>query len=147
MKFIFLSLLFFVITSATIAQQKIKVDYISKVPVAFKNCGALYSYDSISLQKKKYILLADFQNQGLISINGRITKLQLTGSNTSGKINTITYNGDGYTIILNYHTVTQTNKYDLEAGSISISKNDQVVTFKIHGQSACDGSKQEGNSK
>jgi hypothetical protein len=139
MKFIFLSLLFFVIASATLAQQKIKVDYISKVPAAFKNCVALYTYDSIALQKQKYILLADFQNQGLISVNGRITKLQLTGSNTSGKINTSTYNGDGYTIILNYHTVTQANKYDLEAGSISISKNNHLVTFNIHGKSACDG--------
>lgn len=147
MKFIFLSLSFFVITSATLAQQKINVGYISNVPAAFKNCGALYTYDSIALQKQKYILLADFQNRGLISINGRIIKLQLAGSNTSGKINTSTYNGDGYTIILNYHTVTQGNKYDLEAGSISISKNNQVVTFNIHGQSACDGSKQEGNSK
>ena len=127
------------------AQTTLKLDFFTKVPASIQNCGALYTYDTVALEKKKYILLADYQNLGLITINGKQIKLQLADAKTVNKNNISTYNGSGYTVILTSKTISQKGKLDIESGTLQVVKGSAKIIMKIHGQSGCDESKQEGN--
>ena len=159
--FIFASLLiqqlFFmkkILTTAIIASlfvinanaQTIKLDYFSKIPVKIKNCGVLYTYDTTALKKKKYIMIADFQNIGMIVVNGKQISLQLGESKLENKTtNVSTYTGGGYTVVLSVKIIKQTTKVDTEEGKLEITKGTTKLTLKIHGESSCDESKQEVN--
>ena len=126
--------------------QTLKLDYFTKVPTAFKDCGALYTYDTTSLKKKKYIVVVDFQNKGAITVAGKQVALLLSDSKLVGKsTNVSTFKGSGYTVILSVKTTKHTDKIDLEEGTLEVSKGKDKLTIKIHGQSSCDESKQEGN--
>lgn len=138
------TLLFLFIFSAK--PQSIKLDYFTTVPTTIKNCGALFSYDSVALAPKKYILLTDFQNIGLIKISGKQINLQLGETKTVGTTNIMNYKGGGYTVILSYVTDKHVGEFDMESGTIQISKGNQKSTIKIHGKSGCDESKQERNN-
>ena len=127
--------------------QTLKLDYFTKVPTNFKDCGSLYVYDSISLAKKKYIFLADLQNQAMITVAGKQVKLTLSDSKTVGQTNISTYTGSGYTLVLSVKTTNHTATIDTEAGTMQITKGTKKMTLKVHGQTACDESKQEGNSE
>ena len=130
------------------AAQTIKVDYITKVPKNFLQCGAQYTYDTTSLKKKKYILLADFQNLGMISINGKLINLQLTDTKlTYERMNVVTYTGGGYTVVTTTKTARQTKLVDNEDGTLEVSKGKEKLSIRIHGQSACDESKKERNRR
>jgi len=148
MKRIFIFNCFLFALPAFAMAQSIRLDYITKVPKKIQECGAMYTYDTTGLQKKKYILLADFQNLGMISINGRLISLLLKDSKLSDKkMNVATYTGGGYTVITTLSTSRQTKQVDLEAGTLEIIKGREKISIKIHGQSACDETKQEGNGK
>ncbi len=142
--FIFSCILFLfpVFTTA----QTIRLDFITKVPKKMQQCGAQYTYDTTSLKKKKYIMLADFQNLGMISINGKLVNLQLKDSKVSDKkMNVATYTGEGYTVVTTIKTTKQTKLTDYEDGNLEVSKGKEKISIKIHGQSSCDESKMEGN--
>ena len=148
MKALFFTAILAVLTTvASHGQTAIQLGYFSKVPTAFKDCGALYTHDSVALAKKKFILLADFQNKAAIMVNGKAVNLLLTNSKTVGKTNVSTYTGGGYTLVVSVKTRQTGSKYDLETGTVEIVKGTQSLTLKIHGQSGCDPSKQEGNSR
>lgn len=144
MKRIFIfSCLFFLLAGYATAQA-IKVDYMTKVPKSIQECGAIYTYDTTSLKKKKYIMLADFQNLGMISVNGKMISLQLKDTKLSDKkLNVSTYTGEGYTVITKVKTTRQTTLIDYEDGTLEISKGKEKISIKIHGQSGCDESKLE----
>ena len=126
--------------------QTFKLDYFSKMPTAFKDCGALYTHDTTSLKKKKYIMAVDFQNRGAITVAGKQVALLLSDSKLVNKTtNVSTYKGSGYTVILSVKTTKHTDKIDWEEGTLEVSKGKDKLVIKIHGQSSCDESKQEGN--
>jgi len=128
------------------AQTNLKPDPIINIPAAMKNCGALYTYDSISLSRKKYILAVDMKNKGIISVGGKQIPLSLSATRLVNKIiNVTTYKGNGYTVILSVKTDKQTTKYDTESGTAEIIKGKEKILIKIHGQSGCNESDQEGN--
>jgi len=146
MKRLFIFSFFCFLLNGYAAAQTIKVDYITKVPKNFKQCGAMYTYDTTSLKKKKYIMLADFQNLGMISVNGKMISLQLKESKLSDKkMNVATYTGGGYTVVTTIKTTRQTKLVDYEDGTLEVSKGKEKISIKIHGQSSCDESKMEGN--
>jgi len=134
------------ITSPLMAQQTLKLGYFSKIPVAIKNCGALYTYDTIALANKQYILLTDFQNLGLLRVGGRQIKLQLKDTKTTDKTSISIYSGAGYTVILSSTTTGTQGKMDLESGTLQVTKGLRKLQLKIHGESGCDESKREGNA-
>lgn len=127
------------------AQPLLKLDYFTKIPAGISNCGGLYTYDTVALQKKKYILLTDFQNLGLLTINGKQIKLQLADTKTIKTTNISTYKGAGYTVVLTSTTTAQKGGWDMEKGSLQVTNGTRKITTKIQGQSHCDESKQEGN--
>ncbi len=135
----------FLLSTAVKAQPSIQLNYFMKVPVNISNCGALYTYDTVALAKKKYILLTDFQNLGLITISGKQVKLQLTDTKTIQQSNISTYKGAGYTVILTANTTAHKGKLDIETGTLQVITGTKKLILKIHGQSGCDESKQEGN--
>jgi len=136
---------FFVVITVVKAQPSLQLDYFSKVPVNISNCGALYSYHTVALAKKKYILLTDFQNLGLITIKGKQVNLQLADIKTIHQSNITTYKGAGYTVVLTVTTTSHKGKWDIETGSLQVISGTKKIVIKIHGQSGCDESKQEGN--
>ena len=131
--------------SLSVKAQSVKLDFFTKIPIAIKNCGALYTYDTTALDKKKYIVVVDYQNLGIITVGGKQIQLQLQDTKTVGQTNTATYNGGGYTIIISSKTIKHAGKLDIESGTVQIIKGDGKQTIKIHGQSGCDESKQEKN--
>lgn len=148
MKHIFLLACIFCFTVTASKAQTLKLGYFDKIPAAIKDCGAVYTYDSVSLRKKKYIMLVDFQNLGMIFVAGKQIKLQLSDSKLeNGKNNITTYTGSGYTVILSARTTNQTDKMDMEEGKLEVIKGKIKLSFKIHGHSYCDPSKQESNNK
>ena len=144
----FASLLFTVLCTCSLQAQGIKPDYIKKVPQAFKDCGALYAADQASLKQHKYIFVADFQNKALITINGKAIPLVLSESALTGNNTNVTlYTGGGYTVKLSVKTTGQHKGADTEAGSLQIMKGKMKQFVTIVGESSCDESKQEGNSR
>ncbi|MES2777265.1 MAG: hypothetical protein V4722_24015 [Bacteroidota bacterium] len=128
------------------AQQPIKLDYLVKVPTAYKDCGSLYTFDTTALAKKKYVLVVDLQNTGMIMVDGKAVKLLMGESKTVGKTNIVNYTGGGYTVVLSYATTNTKGKLDMESGTIEVTKGSSKLKIKMHGQTSCDESKQEGNS-
>ena len=119
-------------------QSTLQPGRISSVPPAIKKCGALYSYDTVALSKRQYILLADFQDLAIMEIAGKHVNLKLTAAKTIGKTNISTYSGGGFTIILTSVTTGSSGKTDFETGTIEIQKGKDKKLVKMHGQSACD---------
>jgi len=141
-----LALIFCIVFSYSTAQSPLKLDYITKIPTALKNCGAFYTYDTTALTKKKFILAVDFQNKGLIMVAGKQVALLLNDTKLVNKtINVLTYLGSGYNVVLSTRTVKQTAKLDTEEGTLEITKGKNRLSMKIHGQSGCDPSKEEAN--
>ncbi|MEP6676097.1 MAG: hypothetical protein ABJA78_13125 [Ferruginibacter sp.] len=122
--------------------QSFKLDYFSKVPAAIKDCSALYTYDTTALKKKKYIIVADFQNLAFITVAGKKISLTLGDTKTEGKNNISNYSGGGYNVVLNTHstkTSASASGKDQEEGTMMITKGNSKLSFKIHGESGCTG--------
>ncbi len=135
-----------IIANNSKAQPSLKLDYIAKIPIAIKNCGALYTYDTTAFAKKKYIMVVDFQDKGLLMVAGKQVPLILTDTKTVNKTTNVqTYKAAGYLVVLSTKTIKQTAKIDTEEGTIEVTKGKDKLILKIHGQSGCDSSKEEGN--
>jgi hypothetical protein len=134
------------VVSVTTNAQTLKLDFFNKMPATVEVCSALYTYDTTSLKKKKYIMVSDFQDKGFITVAGKQIALKLTDTKLSNKVNTIyTYTGGGYTVTTNVHVTTQTTYIDMESGTLVVTKGKEKLVIKIHGQSGCDESKEERN--
>jgi hypothetical protein len=133
------------IASATTNAQTLKLDFFNKMPASVKVCSALYTYDTTSLKKKKYIMVSDFQDLGFITVAGKQIPLKLTNTRTVNKVSIYTYTGGGYTVTTNVHVTTQTTYIDMESGTLVVTKGKEKLAIKIHGQSGCDESKEERN--
>jgi hypothetical protein len=92
-------------------------------------------------------MMADFQNLGMISINGKLIKLTLKDTNlsTDKKTTTSNYTGSGYTVNTIVKITKPTTLIDYESGTLVVSKGKDKLTIKIHGQSGCDEKKIESN--
>ncbi len=142
----FIIALLYCITPCTAGAQTLKLDLFSKIPASVKVCSALYTYDTTSLKKKKYILVADFQDQAFITVAGKQIPLKMLDTKLLNKTNTVsTYKGGGYTVVINVRITSQTTYIDMEAGTLEVTKGKEKLVLKIHGQSGCDESKEERN--
>jgi hypothetical protein len=144
-KLFFIACIVCALANSLVAQQTLKLGYFNKIPTAIKDCGALYTYDTVALTNKKYILLTDFQNLGLIMVGGKQVKLQLKDTRTTDQTSISIYSGGGYSVVLSATTTGTKGKLDLESGTLQVTKGVRKLRVKIHGQSGCDESNQEGN--
>lgn len=128
-------------------QNSIKLDYLTTVPQAIKNCGGLYTYDSISLDNKIYIFVADYQDKGLIRVAGKDVSLLLASTTPSEENSVSIYKGAGYTVTVTIKSGVPGAIDKTETGTLIITKNSKKSVFNIHGETGCDDSTQEGNSR
>ena len=78
-KTIFLSLIFVSCLSVSKAQQNvknIKLEFFGKIPVEIDGCEGDYTNDTVSLKKKKYLLITNVQDLAFIQVEGK--KISLT---------------------------------------------------------------------
>jgi hypothetical protein len=144
---------FLFLSARSYAQSKgdiVKLNYFEKIPPELDGCNGLYTYDSVSLNKKKYIIVTDLSEFALININGNQIRLKyegnglLAGDNSPTKkiFNTI-YNGKNIRLILNTKPQKKAAKGWEESetwrdrGTMEIIMGDRHVKIRVHGISGC----------
>jgi hypothetical protein len=141
-KLLILSLAFLAHTFVAWGQQKnqpIKLDFFNKIPSQIDGCSGLYTYDSTSLEKEKYIIVTDLQETAFIRVGGKqITLKRTSNTELSKDSHRSVYKGMGYTLVLTKKTLKQSgDEVWIEGGSVEISQGQTKVTIKIHGESGC----------
>jgi hypothetical protein len=144
---------FLLISAHSYAQSKgeiLKLNYFEKIPPEVDGCNGLYTYDSVSLNRKKYIIVTDLSEFALININGNQIRLKyegnglLAGDNSQAKktFNTV-YNGKNIQLILNTRPEKKGAKSWEESetwrdrGTLEIIVGDRHVKIRVHGISGC----------
>ena len=144
---------FLLISARSQAQSKgdiVKLNYFEKIPPELDGCNGLYTYDSVSLNRKKYIIVTDLSEFALININGNQIRLKYEGSGllagdnsqTKKTFNTI-YNGKNIQLILNTKPEKKGAKSSEESetwrdrGTLEIIMGDRHVKIRVHGISGC----------
>jgi hypothetical protein len=144
---------FLLISARSHAQTKgdiVKLNYFEKIPPELDGCNGLYTYDSVSLNRKKYIIVTDLSEFALININGNQIRLKYEGngllagdnSQTKKTFNTI-YNGKNIQLILNTKPEKKAAKSSEESetwrdrGTLEIIMGDRHVKIRVHGISGC----------
>src|SRR5689334_8151035 len=116
----------------------LSLDFINKIPPQIDGCSGLYTYDTTSMKKKKYIIVTDLQELGFIKIMGKEIKLKVSSekelSNTTFRT---VFKGDGYIITLTTKTGKQIDEVSIETGTLEIIKGSQTITLKVHGEAGC----------
>jgi hypothetical protein len=141
-RLLILTLAFLNYTFVASGQQKtqpIKLDYFNSIPSQIDGCSGLYTYDSTSLKKKKYIVVTDLQEVAIIKVDGKQIALKRTSNAELSKDSyRSVYKGSGYTMVLTTKTLKQSgDEVWIERGSVDITHGQSKVTIKIHGESGC----------
>lgn len=120
------------------APQPIKIDLITKIPSEIDGCSGLYTYDTTSMKRNKYVIVTDLQEFGLIKIQGKEIRLKISDKKelSSTTFKTV-FKGDGYIITLVTKTGKRIDELSIETGTLEITKDAQKVILKIHGESGC----------
>jgi YD repeat-containing protein len=148
--FIFSFLLYSAHSNAQSRGDFVKLNYFDKIPPELDGCNGLYTYDSVSLNRKKYIIVTDLSEFALININGNQIRLKydgsglLAGDNSQNKktFNTV-YNGKNIQLILNTKPEKKAAKSWEESetwrdrGTLEIILGDRHVKIRVHGISGC----------
>jgi hypothetical protein len=131
-------------------QGMLKLDYFNKIPAQVAGCSGLYTYDSVSIKKEKYIIVTDLGEFAYIHIGGKQIQLKLVGGdsfifdNTQiKKIYKGVYKGNAYQIILKTksaknggETWEKTESW-VDMGTAELTIGKKQFTIKIHGISGC----------
>ena len=140
-KTITLSLIFVSCLSVSKAQQNnknIKLEFFGKIPVEIDGCEGDYTNDTLSLKKKKYLLITNVQDLAFIQVEGKKISLTRKGEIqfSNNKYKSI-YQGGGYTIILITTAGKEVDESVSERGTLEISNGSNKIVIKIHGISGC----------
>ncbi len=137
-------LLWFAIISFSLCNSQdkdkiLKLDYFTSIPGVIDGCNGIYTNDSISLKKKKYVFISNIQDLGIIRVNGNAISLKLISTTETKKnIFKTIYKGEGYTAILIVKDVKQIgDEGSYEMGTLEIIYGHSSVKFKIHGEAGC----------
>ena len=141
-KLLILALALLIYTFVANGQQKtqtIKLEFFKKIPSQIDGCSGLYTYDSTSLKKKKYIVVTNLQETAFIKVKGnRITLKRISNTELSKNSYKAIFKGGGYTLVLTTKTLKQSgDEVWIERGSVEILQGKNKVTIKIHGESGC----------
>ena len=128
----------------------IKLESFSQIPSEIDGCVGLYTYDSISLKKGKYIIATDLQKFAFIKIDGNKIQLKFVGNDSllgdvsqRKKTYAAVYKGINYQIILNTIPAKSASKTSEEEetwfdkGTVEISVGNKRIKIKVHGRSGC----------
>ena len=129
--------------------QRIKLNYFDKIPAEVDGCSGLYTYDTVSLKRKKYIVVTDLSENAIININGEQIQLKYTGEGAMAgansqpkKIFNGLYKGTNYQLILNTRPEKKPAKGEesetwRDRGTLEVIIGDRHVRMKVHGISGC----------
>lgn len=147
-----LFLLFFTLLSShiSVAQDSassIRLEYISNsFPIKIDAGGAFYTYDTVNLNKHKYILVINDASNWITAESHTRTAfmkvpsksdyiyLHAPGKTHAAGMDTATFKGQGYVIKLNTRKGKKIDAYnDLYKGSITIKYNKEQKVIKVQG--------------
>jgi hypothetical protein len=117
----------------------IRLEYFPSIPKAIDGCGGMYTYDSVSLKREKYIFIDNQQELAFIHIGGKTIALKRLSEAALGKK---TYKdvfaGSGYTVTVILKTVKTIDEEDnFVDGTLEVRKGQSVLKLKIHGEAGC----------
>ena len=117
----------------------IRLDLFRKIPAQIDGCNGLYTYDSISLKKKTYIVAIDLEDLAFISVGSKIISLKrISHKELSNKVFEYIYKGSGYKITLKTKVVKEIGEeVSLDAGTVEIYDGKSKIILKIHGEVGC----------
>jgi hypothetical protein len=130
--------------------EALKLDWFDTIPSGPSGCSGLYTYDSVSLKREKYIIVTDLAQVAFIKINGNQVRLKLVGDyllTDYGALTKKTYKtvfrGETYKVILDTKKAKGADKTWEESetwrdqGTVEIVKGKKRIKLKVHGVSGC----------
>lgn len=147
------SSIFLLLTVGAKSQSKsdrFRLNYLDKIPAEVDGCNGLYTYDTVSLENKKYILVTALSEYALINVNGIQIQLRYTGESALDGVNSqakkifnAVYQGKNYQVILNTKAEKNAGKAGKESetwrdrGTVEVIVGDRHVKIRVHGISGC----------
>jgi hypothetical protein len=137
-----LSFVFTTLLTSLNAQQNnapIKLDFFKSIPKVIDGFSCIYTYDTTSLKKERYVFISNIQDLGLIKVNGKTISLKMVSNKQVSKVSwKYVFKGSGYTITLTTKQVKQTvEEVSLESGTLEVINGVNKLIIKIHGESGC----------
>lgn len=146
----FLLFLMLVLLNSGLAQKSlapITLEYVgNSFPIKIDGGGNFYTYDTVSLDKHKYILVINNASNWItfeshirtafikVSDKSDYVYLHASGHTHAVGMDTATFKGAGYVISLNTRKVKDLDSYnDLYKGSLTIKHNREQVVIKVQG--------------
>ena len=114
-------------------------DVMAEIPAKIEGCNALFTYDSVALDKRQYVFMHNQEGLGILQIDGKKVELNRvekteTGENEGQEI----FAADQYKVILTTKKVKQTDKNVAEyEGTLEIYKDISQRKFKVRGKVGC----------
>jgi hypothetical protein len=128
----------------------IKLNYFENIPPEVDGCSGLYTYDSVSLKKKKYIIVTDLSEMALVNVNGSQIQLKYVGNGAIAgdnsqvkKIFLTVYKGKTLEVILYTRPERKAGKSREETetwrdkGTMELIMGERHIKIRIHGVSGC----------
>jgi hypothetical protein len=130
---------FHALLSAQTISTSIHLEYFKSIPAEIDGCSGIYTYDSISLKKERYIFITNGNGLGMIHVNGKIISLKMVSTKELSKTSwKQVFKGEGYTLTLTTKETKRLDEEDIfESGTLEIVKGSDKVIIKIHGESGC----------
>jgi hypothetical protein len=120
------------------ATKTIKLEFITKVPAVIDGCAGLYTYDTTSLKKRRFIIATNMQELAFVKIGGRLIKLDKVDERQApGSQDIMTYKGEGISVKLTVKSVHEGYESSIDIGTLQIDQGTLHLIVKIHGESGC----------
>ena len=127
------------ITESTSVQDvQLNIDTFSTFPPEIDGCACYFSTNETEFNNHTYIYADDYQNTAFVSINGVMTKFELSTSNNSDEHSIETFVNDEYEIIIDLKQVGQLDETWQKEGTLTITpKNGKEIVKTIYGECGC----------
>lgn len=121
-------------------QNTITIESFTDLPKEIDGCSCLFSEDSVSFAKEKFIYADDFAKTSFMKIDGKLIELTETEHSKPDSLTTISKSkGAGYKVEIKAIIIhTADLEYNEMKGSITIKNSKgQTVTKTIYGECGC----------
>lgn len=111
----------------------------SDFPPEIDGCACYFSAGQEAFGRREWIYADDYVNTAFLSIDGRMTKFNLTDASTPSDIRTVkTFRNDAYELTLDLTQLGQLDETWQHQGKLTLRSADgTVVTRDIYGECGC----------
>ncbi len=115
------------------------VNTFTDLPPEIDGCSCIFSEDSLSYAKEKYIYANDFAKTSFIKVNGKMIRLTETEHANQNSVTKSKSIGDGYEVEIKAKVFRTTDlEYNEMEGTMTIkSKKGKTLTKTIYGVCGC----------